>query len=228
MLVLLAAPAWGAQPPPRSPDAAKVLDERIADARRAVEASPDDAAARVALAKLLHYKAGRGDDKARREAYKLWEQLQKANPDDPVAAAYRGSSVLQSAPHAWAPWKKGELAKQGVVMLNEAVEAAPDDLEVRLIRGLSTAKLPADFGLAEQSQADVAAVAAMAPEAADEHGTLSPDLAAAALYAHGVNRLIADDPAAAAELWRTAVTRWPDSPAARDADHALHLTGDGE
>lgn len=206
--------------PPRSPEAGKRLAERIALARKALEESPQEPALRVALAKLLHFKAARGDDKARREASELLEQLHRQSPDDPLLTAYRGSSVLQSAPHAWAPWKKGELAQQGLTLLNQAVDQSPDNLEIRLIRGLSTSRLPADFGLAEQSASDVAAVAT-AVQAAEGEGPLGPDLAAAALYAHGVNLLLAGDPDGAHALWRLAVARWPDAPAALDAQRAL-------
>jgi tetratricopeptide (TPR) repeat protein len=213
-------------PPPRSPRSAAVLDARIAAAREALAERPDDPAARLALGRALFAKAGRGDEAARVEAARMWEAMHRRDPDDPLVKAYHGSAVLQSAPKAWAPWKKGDLARRGAALLDEAVASAPEHVEVRLIRGLSTAHLPADFGRAEQSRDDLALVAAQAVEAV-ERGDLSDDLAAAALYRHGLWRYLDGQRDDALATWREARTRWPDAPAGLDADHAVkHLEPD--
>lgn len=232
-VLLAGAVAMAAEPPPRSARSAALWQKQIDAARQRLEEDPRDDVAAYRLARALHFLAARGDDKARAEAFRLWQRRYEARPDDAVTMAYHGSALLMAAPHAWMPWRKGELAHEGGRLLDAAVAASqwadeavdPMGIEAQLVRGLSTAHLPDKFGLRSQSDADLAAVAAVAPDLA-ESGELDETLAAAAMYHHGLalhRRGLAPE---ASEAWSTAATRWPDTPGGADAAAALDAAAD--
>jgi hypothetical protein len=112
-----------------------------------------------------------------------------------------------------APWRKGKLAKEGLVMMDQAVESAPRDLEVRFVRGASTLRLPGFFHRGEQSASDLAEVARLAADAV-RAGKLEPRLATAALHYHARNREKAGDRSAAREACSVALSIAPKTPGA--------------
>ena len=135
---------------------------------------------------------------------------------NPRVAVYRGACRLLESAAAPMPWDKGRLARQGLDLMDGAVRAAPDDLEVRLVRGLTCAHLPRFFNRRAVAAGDLQRVAGGAAEAV-RSGELDPDLAAAGLYHFGELRREAGDAAAARDAWRRAAELAPDSPAGRAA-----------
>lgn len=111
------------------------------------------------------------------------------------------------------PWDKGRLAREGLTMLDDAVKRAPDDPEVRFLRGITNYNLPRFFGRGDVAAADLAAVAGEA-EAAVRAGRIDPSTGAAALYHHGVLLDRRGDRAAARDAWRRATVLGPDTRAA--------------
>ena len=171
-------------------------------------------------AKQRYYDAVEGEQGALDESRDLLSELRSRNPDDAILQAYYGSARLLEAARAFAPWRKGSLAKEGLRMLDEAVGKAPGDLEVRFLRAVSTWHLPGFFKRGEQSRRDFAWLAPQIAEAV-ESGVLDKRLGAAALYHHGLALDGANDRTGALSAWREAARVGPETRAGNDAERKL-------
>lgn len=200
--------------------APETLDARVERLEKAYAEDEDNLDLKLELAKASHYLGIGGDVEAGRRAELLLLELTEKQPDDAVITAYYGSARLMKAARTWVIWKKGELAKEGIELMNEAVDAAPDDPEVRFLRGASTYHLPGWFGLADQAEGDFAVVVETA-EADVEAGRLEGELAAAAFFHQAL--ILEDDgkPQEAIEAWEIAARLAPHSRAGQDAEKEL-------
>jgi hypothetical protein len=171
-------------------------------------------------AKSRYFAAVDGDEKALSEARQIFEQLRSTHPKDAVILAYAGSVQLLQASHTLAPWRKGKLAKEGLGQLDEAVRAAPDNLEVRFVRAASTYHLPGFFKREKQSEDDFAWLSSRVAAAVASR-SLDARIGAAALYHHGLFKEKAGDQAAARSAWQEAVRTGPETRAGGDARKRL-------
>jgi len=163
----------------------QALLTQLEAAQQAHRDDPDAYATNLALARAW-YDLGLTDDrKAAARAEKRFDQLLDDHPGDAVATAYLGSCRLLHAKREWAPWRKYELSKEGVQLMNTAVDLAPDDMQVRFVRATTTENLPQRFELGDQADADFAWLAEriLAGETIDG---LPADHAAHALVRHAV------------------------------------------
>ena len=175
-------------------------------------------------ARTLYYKGADGYRNAYDDADKLFTSLFRANPNDAKVKAYYGSLRLVEASHTWALWKKNSLSKEGIQLMDAAVEAAQGDLEVRFVRAATTYDLPSFFHRKQQSEQDFAYLTDRATEAA-KTGALEPRLAAASLYYHAEFLRDAGNKSAAAQFWKQAIRLAPESRAARESSEELKKTG---
>lgn len=171
-------------------------------------------------ARALYYEAIDGNKDAHDKASELFKKLRDAGGGDPKVLAYSGSLELLEASRAFAPWKKGKLAKAGLELLDDAVKRAPQDLEVRFVRAASTFNLPRMFQRSEQSEADFAWLAPRV-EAAAAAGALDPRIAAAALFHHGLIQERSGDKQGARAAWEKAARIGKGTHAGADASKRL-------
>ncbi len=175
-------------------------------------------------ARRLYYQGVGGDKQAYQEADKLFAVLYQRESKDPRIKVYYGSLRLLEASHIWALWKKNGLSKQGIQLMDAAVEAAPGDLEVRFVRAATTYDLPGFFHRKEQSETDFDFLAERAVAAA-RAGALEPCLAAASLYYHGEFLQHLGKKDAAITSWKQAIAIAPQSRAANQSRDALNKAG---
>jgi hypothetical protein len=182
---------------------------------RSAPAEPD--VGQLAHAKELYYKGVAGDEKSLQASAELLGEMANSSPTNPELMAYRGSIILLQAGRTWAVWRKWELSKQGIQMLDGAVERAPQNLEVRFVRAATTRHLPGFFQRSEQSKDDLRFLASRVPEAA-KRDQMDPRIAAAALlfYAEDVAR--GDEQRATLQ---SAAQLAPESPAGKAAARKL-------
>jgi tetratricopeptide (TPR) repeat protein len=173
-------------------------------------------------ARKLYYQGAEGDPSAYEDASKLFLQLYKSEPDSARVAVYYGSLRLLEASRSWAVWKKNSLSKEGLLLMDQAVRKAPNDLEVRFVRAATTRELPSFFDRRQQSDEDFAFVASHL----DNH-KLEPRLASASLYYYGLSLKEKGRREAAVMAWRRAIEVAPDSRAARESKDALKTAFDG-
>lgn len=147
--------------------------------RERLERAPD-AASRLELACLLVLEGIDGDADAVRRALPILEAA--APGGEPRALAYLGVARLLEAKRSRWFWEKGAKAREGVGLLDRAVGLAPEDVEIRFLRGRSTLPLPRVFGRRDLAAADLAWVAPRGEAA------LPRDVAAAAWFYDGLCR----------------------------------------
>jgi hypothetical protein len=103
-----------------------------------------------------------------------------------------------------------------MALLDRAVTAEPENLEVRFLRGMTNYGVPRFFGRRDIAAKDLAFVAERAGAAA-QAGGLGRPLAAAALYHYGMLCDETGHRAAAAASCRAACEVGPDTPSGRAA-----------
>lgn len=148
------------------------------------------------------------------------EALYAQRPQDPKVLAYLGSLRLLEGRAEVIPWKKGALCEEGLRLLDRAVADAPEDLEIRFVRGRSTLPLPFFFNRETRAREDILFVAARAVDAALAD-RLDPVVAAAALLAEGKLRDEGGDSERARRSWEAAAELAPDSRYGRAARELL-------
>ena len=201
------------------------LSQRIDAAEQSVRDSPDNVQRKLTLAKLLHRRGAHGHDDAAKRADRMLQKLHEAHPDHPVIAAYAGAARMMRAERTLLPWKKGELVKQGGAMIEQALERAresraEDELEVRYVRAVSAASLPAWMEQGELARAEFAALAEVVSEAV-EQGELASHQGARVLLYHAAALREQGEIEAAKRALRKAIDLSPDSHAGAEARAAL-------
>jgi len=178
----------------------------------------------LAEAKDLFYYAVGGDHQALPEAQKILEELGGGDSPDAEVVAYTGAADLLQANRTDSAWDKMRLAREGIDLQDKAVRAAPDNLEVRFLRGVTDYQLPEFLGRHNVGVEDLATVAHVAEDAA-RAGRLDKRAAAAALVYHGKALEAKYKIPEAIAAWNAAVRISPDSPGGIDA--AKHLSEHG-
>ncbi|MGI6605415.1 MAG: tetratricopeptide repeat protein [bacterium] len=90
----------------------------------------------------LHNLGVNGDKEAVQKCYELLQQIRETNPDNVLAEAYFGSATSLLGRDAIDPNKRFKLAIQGVKILDQAVSKAPDNIDIRTLRGYVCLRLP--------------------------------------------------------------------------------------
>ena len=173
-------------------------------------------AQRLSQAKDLFYRAVAGDRDALGESQKILSELGGAESSDPEVVAYSGAADLLAASRAFFLWDKASLAHQGLAAQDRAVAMAPQDMEVRFLRGVTNYQLPFLLGRRQLAVDDLAVVAGVAERAARE-GRLDRRAAVTDLDTYGnelANQRRLSDAIAA---WQAAARLGTDIPAGADA-----------
>lgn len=171
-------------------------------------------------ARKLYYQGADGDKKAYDRAAELLLSLRKQCPNDPHIEAYYGSLRLVAASRTWAIWTKNSLSREGIQLMDAAVASAPENLDIRFVRAVTTYSLPSFFHRTQQSNQDFDFLAKRAVQAAHD-GRLEPRLAAASLYYHGEFLRQSSNLRQAVEAWKQAIQLAPQSRAARESKAEL-------
>ena len=103
--------------------------------------------------------------------------------------------------------------------MDAAVAAAPQNLEVRFVRGATERELPSFFGRKQQAKEDIKII--VKSSTFDEPHALEPRLAAASLYYYGLDCLEAGEKTEARDALHKSVQAASDSHAGRLAAEKL-------
>jgi hypothetical protein len=168
-------------------------------------------------ARQLYFSAVRGERTLVPAATAAFQEILRHEPTNLTARAYLGSLHLLEGATTWSLPRKSQLVHDGLRALDEAVAGAPEDAEVRFIRAASTYHLPGFFRRRRQCEADFAWLA----DRVVTDNPLPPELAAATLFHDGQIKRTERDWAGARTRFQEAHTRWPETPAGKDAAKEL-------
>jgi hypothetical protein len=127
----------------------------IALAAGSAVAQPGPEAAFIQAVQLVQ-RASAGDNRAVDAAVSAFEALSRAEPANPVPAAYLGSAKSMRAREAWMPWNKIKYAEEGLDQIDRALamlapehdrrlmRGVPESLETKLVAASTFLKLPDD------------------------------------------------------------------------------------
>ena len=88
---------------------------------------------------------------------------------DLLLTAYEGALVTLRAKHGFWPTSRLRHLREGLVVLDAAVAAAPDQAEIRYLRLMSCFYLPGILGRGDSVREDFAALARLLPQARDRY-----------------------------------------------------------
>ena len=110
----------------------------------------------------LYRRGLKGDKVAVNDCIEKLEATLQRRPSNQLARVYLGSAyTLRSRDLGFGP-KKLQTLRQGLAVMDEAVDAAPNEPKVRLARALTTSALPGIFGRKAQSKEDFQILADLA------------------------------------------------------------------
>lgn len=96
---------------------------------------------------IIHHNlavAGEGEN-AKKSVEKL-QKVREQRPEDPIALAYLGSAKTLQGYYAVNPVNKITYVNEGTALIDKAVEMAPDNVELRILRATNSRELPFFFG----------------------------------------------------------------------------------
>lgn len=149
------------------------------------------------------YRRGLAGDKAAVEpCIAKLEAVLKKEPENQLARVYLGSAyTLRSRDLGFGP-KKLRALKQGLAVMDEAVNRAPKEPKVRLARALTTSALPGIFGRGASSRKDFEMLAELATS---QPGKFEEGDLQLVHYHAGLAAKAAGDRTRASLLWRKAL-----------------------
>lgn len=148
-----------------------------------------------------------------------FQEIYRDSPGNPQLMAYLGACrLLQSAAADFS--RKAPLAMEGMALLDQAIAAVPQDLEVRFLRGTTYSHLPLFFGRGAIAEADLK-IFYEAAEAAVASKKLNPLMASAGLLRYGQMLRDRGDTSGSITAWKRAAVIAADTPPGREAVQAL-------
>lgn len=93
-----------------------------------------------------------------------FEQLSQQSEYSARARAYIGALEALKGKHATFPHQKLKWVQQGLVKMDQGIEAAPEDIEARFVRATTCFHLPFFFNRKEQAQVDFKTIVELLPE----------------------------------------------------------------
>ncbi len=122
----------------RTQDNAKYLEGVL-------EQKPNDVETLMKLGKIYHDQGVAGNDDAVDKGFACLDKVLQIDPSNAAALVYRGSLWTLRARDAWWPFTKMKDVDKGVDEMDKAVDLAPDNVTVRLVRGINSVQLPSMF-----------------------------------------------------------------------------------
>lgn len=205
-LVVLASSSWG--------------QDRVRELEGKLKSGPHDQSLLMELGRLYYDLGVAGDGKAVDRGFEVFEQAFGLDSTNFVALAYRGSLWTLRARESWWPPNKLSYLRRGGEDLDAAVSMAPDNIMVRLMRGINGLGLPGFLGGLPKALEDFIIILRH-PEFPEQ----KKELKVAVFYYAGVACRRADDYEKARDLFKRAQSVFPGSEFAKKAGEELKDMG---
>lgn len=113
---------------------------------QAMEKNSGDIEKRFELGKTYYDLAiAYGKEKYIDKAETHFRKILEVDDHHALAYAYLGSLTTVKGKHAYAPWKKLDHVEKGCDLMDKAVELAPQNVRVRMVRAFNNLELPSFF-----------------------------------------------------------------------------------
>ncbi len=119
--------------------------DNVKDLEGILAQKPNDVETLMKLGKIYHDQGVAGNDDAVDKGFTCFDKILQIDPSSAIALAYRGSLWTLRARDAWWPFTKMKDVDKGVDEMDKAVDLAPDNISVRLVRGINSVNLPSMF-----------------------------------------------------------------------------------
>ena len=125
--------------------AAGYSQQSIKDLQAQVTRAPHDIKALTDLGIAYHNEGVAGNKEAVEKGFACFDTALALDPTNAVALAFRGSLWTMRGRDAWWPFTKMSDVDKGIDQMDKAVDLAPDNVSVRLTRGINSVQLPSMF-----------------------------------------------------------------------------------
>lgn len=156
----------------------------------------------------LHEQGVGGEEDAVIDCITLAEKLLKRNPQDQMVRVFLGSAYTLRSRDLMPGPEKLRTLKYGGQLMDEAVEAAREDPQVRLIRAINNSQLPRIFGRRSMALADFDWIVAWVEQ---NPLSLDTDEKQAMYYFAGLAFSANGDKKSGKELWKKGTALSPGS-----------------
>jgi tetratricopeptide (TPR) repeat protein len=119
--------------------------QSIKDLEAQVAQSPHDVKALLNLGIAYHNQGAAGNEDAVEKGFVCLDTVLTLDPTNAVAFAYRGSLWTMRGRDAWWPFTKMSDVDKGIDELDKAVDLAPENVSIRITRGVNSVHLPSMF-----------------------------------------------------------------------------------
>ena len=119
--------------------------ESIKDLEAQVQRSPRDIPTLMKLGIQYHHQGVAGDENAVEKGFACFDTILAIEPTNAMALAYRGSLWTMRGRDASEPMTKMNDVDNGIDEMDKAVELAPENVTVRITRGVNSLHLPPMF-----------------------------------------------------------------------------------
>lgn len=107
--------------------------------------NPNDVATLIQLGRLYHDQGVAGDKGAVDKGFSCFDKVLELDHANAVALVYRGSLWTLRGRDAWWPFTKMSHVEKGIDEMDRSADLAPDNITVRLARGINSVQLPDMF-----------------------------------------------------------------------------------
>ena len=169
--------------------------------KNVLKSQPDNVDAGYKLAVLYHDAiAATPDDAMAKDAEDLFKKILKTKPDHVQAMGYYGSLLTLKARDAMNPLEKLDFVQQGCDKMDKALQFAPNDIHLRLLRAMNSVNLPPMLNRLSYALKDFQFL-----RNSPAFAHLGPDLQQEIFYFSGVAFLKADRDSKARKMFKKAV-----------------------
>ena len=130
------------------------LSAKITQLRQQLNQKPDDYETLKTLGIAYSSQASRQSKSSIPKAVEFLTKAHQLNPEDSVTLVYLGSSTTMMARTTKNPLRKLKYANRGIALMDKAAKRDPDNVTVRMVRGMNATRLPAIFNRGEVAWED--------------------------------------------------------------------------
>lgn len=200
---------------------AEDIQMQIAALKDSLRQEPENTGILLKLGILYHNLGVEGDKKAVKRAKKLFQKLLELDPQNAEALAWYGSVLTLRGRDVLFPVSKLGYVSNGIKKMDKAVELAPDNINVRMVRTHNSLNLPGIFHRTKIAITDFEHLLTLKEKRRQE---FSKDLLAKIFFGLGNAYKKKEDTNKARENWQKAVEVLPDSMEAKMARKLLEET----